>query len=61
MTTKNDKVRIEKNLKEIDKFIKELENNVESLFDSSLKQSLIKSKLQNVQKLIENICTALIN
>ena len=58
MNVKKDK-KVEKNLKEIDKLVKDLENNVEIIIDSNTKQSQIKSKLINVQKLIDTICIPL--
>jgi len=58
MNVKKDK-KVEKNLKEIDKLVKDLENNVEIIIDSNTKQSQIKSKFINVQKLIDTICIPL--
>ena len=58
MNVKKDK-KVEKNLKEIDKLVKDLENNVEIIIDSNTKQSQIKSKFINVKKLIDTICIPL--
>ena len=51
-----DKIKIEKNLKEIDKYLNELENNVEIILDQSTKQSQIKSKLEKIQKDLDSLC-----
>jgi hypothetical protein len=51
-----EKNKTEKKLKDIDKYLKELEKNVEAIIDPTTKQSQIKSKLQNINKDIESLC-----
>jgi hypothetical protein len=51
-----EKNKTERKLKDIDKYLKELEKNVEAVIDPTTKQSQVKSKLQNINKDIENLC-----
>lgn len=52
-----EKNKTERKLKDIDKYLKELEKNVEAVIDTTTKQSHVKTKLQNINKDIENLCT----
>jgi len=51
-----EKNKTERKLKDIDKYLKELEKNVEAVIDPTTKQSQVKSKIQNINKDIENLC-----
>lgn len=51
-----EKNKTEKKLKDIDKYLKELEKNFEAVIDTNTKQTQVKSKLQSFNKDIENLC-----
>lgn len=51
-----EKNKTEKKLKDVDKYLKELEKNFEAVIDTNTKQTQVKSKLQSFNKDIENLC-----